>query len=458
MASETFTFSCPHCQRRLTLPVSLAGISGPCPSCRTPITAPRPEPDTVPVPVPAPLPVSAPVPEPGDRPVPVSTPEAAPATGTRKAEPAPAESRLADPQEQPAASGPRIRPEPRRRPDRASTPPVSTRRSTEDQRASSIAESIPESRRRSFRPLQLLFPLAFLAMAATVVGALFYFYGPKAPGPQFKEANRPLAVQPPAQGQPPAGLPPVQSPGYGESNAPATLPDRDVPEGTATNESRGESPAIVAYALLESFLQAKDAASRVDMVEPATTEQELAATLLKEPLPDYTQIFSDLPQHRPEEKLTDFPYRVSFVVKDAPNVDHAILVRQRGTQPPRIFLPAFLDLVGGRLAAFTREPNPSAPTLFHVYLEPIDGCYEKEVPGAERKFTFKLLSSPFGKETARAYAANASRFRAMVEEPTYPIRWGMRRRATITLEWNHKEDPAKPFLELVDLNSPDWDP
>lgn len=295
-------------------------------------------------------------------------------------------------------------------------------------------------------------------MAATVVGALFYFYGPKAPGPRIKEANRPLAVQPPAQGQPPAGLPPVQSPGDREITAPAPLPERDMPESTATNETRGESPAIVAYALLESFLQAKDAASRVDMVEPATTEQELAATLLKEPLPDYTQIFSDLPQHHPEEKMTDFPYRVSFVVKDAPNVDHAILVRQRGDQPPRIFLPAFLDLVGGRLAAFTREPNTSPPTLFHVYLEPIDGCYEQDVPGADRKFTFKLLSSPFGKETARAYAANASRFRAMVEEPSYPIRWGMRRRATITLEWNHKEDPAKPFLELVDLNSPDWDP
>lgn len=409
-----------------------------------------------PVPVPAPLPVSVPVPEPKDLPPPVSAPEASPVTG--KAGPVSDASGGPDREESSNASGPRIRPEPRRRPERPSSPPVSTRRSTEDQRASGITDSVTESGRRSFRPVQLLFPIAFLAMAATVVGALFYFYGPGSPGPRIKEANRPMAVQPPAKVQPPGGNPTEESPGKRERVAPAPLPELDESARIATNDPSGESPAIVAYALLESFLQAKDAASRIGMVEPATSEQELAATLLKGPLPDYTQIFSDLPQHHPEEKLTDFPYRVSFVVKDAPNVDYAILVRQRGTQPPRIFLPAFLDLVGGRLAAFTREPNTSAPTLFHVYLEPIDGCYEKEVPGADRKFTFKLLSSPFGKETARAYAANASRFRAMVEEPTYPIRWGMRRRATVTLQWNHQEDPAKPFLELVDLNSPDWDP
>jgi hypothetical protein len=303
-----------------------------------------------------------------------------------------------------------------------------------------------------------LFPIAFLAVAATVVGALFYFYGPKAPGQRIKEASRPPVVQPPAKV--PASPSPLQAGNEKDPLpvAPEPAPGRDGSTGTGTGEVRGESPAIVSYALLEAFLHAKDAASRVDMVEPATSEQELAATLLKGPLPEFTQIFSDLPQHHPDEKMTDFPYRVSFVVKDAPNVDYAILVRQRGNQPPRVFLPAFLDLAGGRLAAFTREPNTSAPTLFHVYLEPIDGCYEKDVPGADRKFTFKLLSSPFGKETARAYAANASRFRSMVEEPTYPIRWGMRRRATITLQWNHKEDPAKPFLELIDLNSPDWDP
>lgn len=293
-------------------------------------------------------------------------------------------------------------------------------------------------------------------MAAAVVGTLLYFYGPGAPAQRIKEASGPLVVQPPKESQ--STLPRPADHKAADSGSAAAAPPPTGSTDTGPGEVRSESAAVVAYAVLESFLQAGDAASRVDMVEPATTEQDLAATLLKGPLPEVARIFSDIPQSYPDEQRTDFPYRVSFVVKDSPNVDFAILVRKRGTQAPRVFLPAFLDLVGGRLAEFTREANSLPPVSFHVYLEPIDGCYEKDIPGADRRFTFKLLPSPFGKETARAYATNASRFRKLVDDPAFPIRWGMRRRATVTLEWNHKEDPAKPFLELVDLNSPDWNP
>lgn len=456
MASETFTFSCPHCQTRLTVPLSLAGISGPCPSCRVSITAPKPGPG------PQPKPKAGSAPEPlreeklAELPaLPLAMPEALPGGGAVATIPAvPEDSVRID---LPAKEGPRIRVEPRHLPERAPAPPISTRRSTEDRRAKTREEASSEPGRRGPRLVHLMFPLIFLTMAASVVGSLFYFFGPVAPGQQMKNATRPLVVPPSTKSRPVPPVPAESKLADAETTAPEPVPEN--PAASGTGNVRTASPAIAAYALLESFLQAKDAASRVDMVEPATNEQDLAATLLKGPLPEYTRIFSELPQHRPEEKMTDFPYRVSFAVKDAPSVDYAILVRQRGDQPPRVFLPAFLDLVGGRLAEFTREPNQLPPTLFHVYLEPIDGCYEKEeVPGAERKFTFKLLSSPFGKETARSYVANASRFRTLVEDPSYPIRWAMKRRATITLQWNHKEDPAKPFLELVDLNSPDWDP
>jgi hypothetical protein len=293
-------------------------------------------------------------------------------------------------------------------------------------------------------------------MAAGVVGTLLYFFGPGAPAQRLKDAKGPLVVQSPKESQ---STPPRPADRKAADSGSATVdPAAAGSPDTEPAEIRSESAAVLAYAVLESFLQAEDAASRVDMVEPASTEQDLAATLLKSPLPKVAQIFSEIPQSYPDEQRTDLPYRVSFSVKGGPNVDFAILVRKRGTQDPRVFLPAFLDLVGGRLADFTREANRLPPTSFHVYLEPIDGCYEPDIPGADRRFTFKLLPSPFGKETARAYATNASRFRKLVEDPGYPIRWGMRRRATVTLEWNHTEDPAKPFLELVDLNSPDWNP
>jgi hypothetical protein len=233
-----------------------------------------------------------------------------------------------------------------------------------------------------------------------------------------------------------------------EESAPPSVPDR-------VDEI---SPAVAANNVLDAFLKAKDAATRAGMVEPETSVQDLEKTLLKGPLAEVSQVFSDLPRQNSLEDFTDYPYRVSFYVEGRPNTDFAVLVRQRGKQPPKVFLPAFLDLVGGRLAAFTRQPNTHDPARFHVILEPVIGCHEDGIPNADRKFTLKLLSSNFGKETARAYCANSSRFREMVEKPDYPIRWGIRVPATVTIQWNHKEDPTMPYLELIDINSPDWNP
>lgn len=42
MSSETYSFSCPACHATLSLPLSLAGVTGPCPYCSTEITAPHP--------------------------------------------------------------------------------------------------------------------------------------------------------------------------------------------------------------------------------------------------------------------------------------------------------------------------------------------------------------------------------------------------------------------------------
>ena len=60
--SDTITFSCNHCGSTLTVPASLAGVSGPCPVCGQTITSPRSAPSpAAPAPVPAP-PAPAPIP------------------------------------------------------------------------------------------------------------------------------------------------------------------------------------------------------------------------------------------------------------------------------------------------------------------------------------------------------------------------------------------------------------
>ncbi len=40
MATETLTFMCQVCGSKLTVPVALAGVTGPCPTCQTMIQAP----------------------------------------------------------------------------------------------------------------------------------------------------------------------------------------------------------------------------------------------------------------------------------------------------------------------------------------------------------------------------------------------------------------------------------
>lgn len=450
MPAETLTFSCVHCHTRLTVRFALAGVTGPCPNCRGIITAPSAADENAePTPPQESRPPVEAVPSPVAAEIPSSSPEAA------APEPPDADEAGAEKEVLPSG-GPRIRPEPRHLPGRPQLIPIPARHSTSDQRLKNKgATAIHDGTRRPFRLLHALLPATYVALAVTVVGTLLYFYAPGSPGQRMKDAAKPLVVQGPVKGTPPAPRPPFVPP--------AAVPQ--APEGDAELSSigdpsadRSESPAIAANDMLETFLRATDAASRLNLVEPAATEEELAATLLGGELPQYSQIVPDRSRLQPDEEVMEFPFRVSFFAKDAPNNEFVILVRQRGAQPPRVFLPAFLDLVGGRLANFTAKPNTLPPARFHVYLEPIEGCYETDVPGDDRKFTLKLMPSSVGKETARAYAANASRLRKLVEDPNYPIRWGMRRRATVSVQWNHQEDPARPFLELVDINSPDWNP
>jgi hypothetical protein len=407
--AASIIFHCPHCQVRLNVPARLAGVTGPCPKCREAITAPM-ESEVTPEPLPD---LAAPAPE-----------------------------------------GPKIRPEPRQLPERGHPAPISPKRTTSDDllRPRPVAYLSPGS--RPSRVFHSLLPASFIAAVGVMVYLLLYFYYPDGPVRRLREAQAPLAVTPrtarnPAT-HPSSSLRPAGGTGIplGELPSPPE-PDRPVDE---------ISPAVAANNVLDSFLKAKDATSRAGMIEPETSAQDLEKTLLKGPLAEVAQVFSDLPRQNSIEGFTDYPYRVSFFVEGRPNIDFAVLVRQRGKQPPRVFLPAFLDLVGGRLSAFTRQPNTEDPARFHVILEPVIGCHEDGIPNADRKFTLKLLSSNFGKETARAYCSNNSRFREMVEKPDYPIRWGIRVPATVTIQWNHKEDPTMPYLELMDINSPDWNP
>jgi hypothetical protein len=352
--------------------------------------------------------------------------------------------------------GHRIKPEPRKRKERAAATPISPRHSTADESLRRSEMAYSGGNPGTSRILRASGAAAFCAAATTVSYLLIYFFLPTGPARKIKDASKPLVIPP---GKIAAQSP--QTPPPAAESAPAQ--PLQAPESVAAEEALPapgsepkESPAILANGVLDSFLAGKDAASRVGLVEPAATEEELAATLLKGPLPEIARILPDLPQRDAVEQFTDYPYRVSFFLENGRNVDFTVVVRQRGEQSPKIFLPAFLDLAGGRLSAFAKEPNTSDPVTFHVILDPLSVCHDENVPGADRKITFKLLPSMFGKEIARAYVSSGSRFAQMVGDPNSSLRWGVRMRATITVQWNHTEDPQKPYLELMNISSLNW--
>lgn len=492
MATDTLTFHCPHCNIRLTVPVKFAGVKGPCPSCRMGITAPVPDDGPSPFEASAPAAVTPPLPSAGvpaepetatvspgpelplpPSPAPVVEEEKAPAMPDYPV-PVPV-AKMPEPfgeeagEETAAADGSKIRPEPRLMKERAVAGPIQARHSTTDEHMKRLEPIQTMRRRGSTRLMQALVPAVFCAAATTVSYLLLYFYLPSGPGKRLKEATAPLVVPPaptpeivmapvsPAQPDtpPPPAPAPAQSP---ETPAAPEAAQTPAPAPSVPADD-GLSPAMIANELLEAFLRAKDARTRYGMVEPETSITELEAMpLMNGPLWEVERISTELPQHHPDEQVTDYPYRVTFFIPNRKSVDFSMLVRQRGTQAPKVFLPAFLDLAGGRLHSFTREPNALDPATFHAVIEPVPGCHEAGIPNPDRKFTLRLLPSSIGKETSRAYVSTGSRFKKMVEDPASSLRWGVRIRATVTIQWNLREDPEKPYLELIDINSLGWGP
>ncbi|MDB6078166.1 MAG: hypothetical protein JWO82_1913, partial [Akkermansiaceae bacterium] len=214
--------------------------------------------------------------------------------------------------------------------------------------------------------------------------------------------------------------------------------------------------AASADKILQEFLEAKDAESRLPLIEPQMTAQSLANTILAHPLPEVDMITPETSREVPAEGYTELPFIVSLK-QGAKTIDYSMVVRQRGDNPPKVFVTPVLDILGGRLAKYAAAPDKEIAT-FHVILEATSGCYD-DVPDAENKFTFKLRPGPEGKDFARAYVSNlpSSRFRQMLDDPESNLHWGRRIRATVSLRWNQTEDPRKPFLELIEIKALNWD-
>jgi hypothetical protein len=84
-------------------------------------------------------------------------------------------------------------------------------------------------------------------------------------------------------------------------------------------------------------------------------------------------------------------------------------------------------------------------------------CYD-EVPGADKKYTLKILSRDDAKELGRAYFGKRSKIGDMLADETSGLAYGQAKACTVLMRWNVEEDPEKPFLEALDIKAMNWNP
>ncbi|MFD2255205.1 hypothetical protein ACFSSA_00825 [Luteolibacter algae] len=221
-------------------------------------------------------------------------------------------------------------------------------------------------------------------------------------------------------------------------------------------EAKAVDGGIAANALLEKFLSMDSLEERMPHLETRRDESELIDSPLNSSLPEIEKITVDVRETNSIEQVIDYYYLVDFATESGtPNLQ-TMLVRTRGTGPPKVVVDPFLDLYGGRFANFAASPGKDAGT-FQVIISAGAFCYD-DVPNPEKKFTLKILAREDAKEIAKAYFGKKSKIGYMLEDETSGLAYGQPKPCTVFMRWNTEEDPEKPFLEALDIKALNWNP
>lgn len=233
---------------------------------------------------------------------------------------------------------------------------------------------------------------------------------------------------------------------------PNPTPDPTLPAGLES-----KTPGQVAKEVLDQFLAAKTLAERLPLMEMHTPESELAKTCLAGPLPEATSSRISVVENNAAEQVADYFHNVDFEAGDNRTNPQTILVRIRGSAPPKVVVDPFLDSYGGRLADYAKSPSDKAG-LFQVIVWPLASCYDERVPNREKKLTLKLLPQANAKEIALAYFGRQSKIAQILTDGTYRVAYGKAKACTVMLRWNTEDDSNMPYLEAIALSSLDWNP
>ena len=466
MATDPITFHCPACGIKLTVPGALAGVIGPCPSCRNQIQAPYPVPLAA---MQAPAgPMYAAEPPPVQQAAPLIESYAAPIPAAPTAHAAvlaapPVTQYLEPPAQQAAANTPAVlRPEPRQLPTRNGTadpvarPMPEQTRNPESAKAARVHARHPHSRNLLIR---ILVPVAVIcAMVGVVFGVLTILNHKDGNSSPPKPTGKPVEQilpnstthrvpfetvgENPIQGLP---VPDPEQPVLVQ--APPDLPA----------DLQPEDPGKEAEEMVYAFLAAKNLTDRLPMMETKTSGPELGKSCLAGTLPASSNVVMEFRETNKLEQVIDFYYGVDFDAGENRLDPHTLLVRKRGSSPPKIVADPFLDSFGGRLAAYASSPTDKAG-IFEVFVSPLASCNDPKVPNSEKKYTLKLLPRDQRKEIARAYFGKQSKIGQMLEDRTYSLSFGKGLACTVMLHWNTEDRPETPYLEALDITSLDWNP
>ena len=217
--------------------------------------------------------------------------------------------------------------------------------------------------------------------------------------------------------------------------------------------SRGNEATEV----LEKFLAAKTLDERKDLMEILKPGLDLAGTCLAGPLPAVRAMTPEFREANPTEQLTDFFHRVDFATEGTQSNPFFVLVRARGKSAPKVVIDPFLDLYGGRLAAYAAKPSDKA-AYFQAVVYALSTCTDTTIPDYEKKMTLKLMASDNGKEIARAYFGKQSKIAAMLQDGTHDLSYGNPKACTVMLSWNTEDKADRPYLVASAITSLDWNP
>jgi hypothetical protein len=246
-----------------------------------------------------------------------------------------------------------------------------------------------------------------------------------------------------------------------------TLPVTTSSTGSGTTNSAQPPPvdeaalrpsaATEALAVLEKFLKAPSLEVRLPMIETMESEGDLKDTVLASPLPPFRNLLIDSQETFSVEKTVDFYFTFEFINKDGSAAPQTVVVRRRGGVNPRVLVDPFLDLYGGRLAAFAAKPQVKGQ-LFHAIVYPLPSCNDLRIPDRHKKLTLKLYAHENSPNVTIAYASRVSQIGEMLTNGSYDLSYGKAKACVVLLGWNTKESPDAPYLEALDIKATHWNP